>query len=1157
MNIRTILPFLALSFPFAALAQGNCNNPITLSSVVVSNTQCGVSTGTIIISTSGPIAPYTFEWNPSVSNSNVAINLSAETYAIHIERANNPNCSLDTLVVVNNSNGPQVQANISPAQCLSSNGAISLTPTNLSYHWSTGSLQSSISGLSSQNYYVTVTNPNTGCYSIYKYFVPKDLNGLAVSAQVLENAKCGMSNGKAQILVAGGSGQYTYNPGPGPIYNNLAPGSHPVQVLDLATGCTGSTNIVIQDLPVSGSVSITPHDVKCSGQATGFVEFTVTPGANFELPYVFTLKDANGGAHSPGSLSAGVYTLQIADQDGCTLPAQNFTIHQPPLFNAVVSASPETCASGGQISLSISGGNGGPYIVNWMDLPGDDNPKDRLNLHAGRYSALVYDSLFCIYPVDTVLVQANCNGLSHAHMVLGVQTTDFFCVPAPVGLAPNAVTFSLLGGGLNGSSSYGAWTLNPNGCLSYSAGSIAGFAVDTICIVRNAPSINLKDTTCVVVSITQVPPSKQSVFFPVQVNESATACGTIPPAFTNVYIQQLGRPGLSGLSDTYGAYSIDPVSACLAFFANAATGFNVDEIRVAVFDTLAKKCHIISYFPTILPKNDCSSAASLPDSLHFILNDCNAMATACIPIPYSEIVNYTIIDNNTLYNAGFAGCANAVVNSYNVASLPPGGGPYELTEWKINGQIHTGNFLDINGLSALMTLLDAGSGAWSAQSGGFIRGGGGGNTYGPLKIKSAGGSSAVYNPSLVQVPLGTELRFAPGLHKVVFRNVQTACSDTVTVEVVCFTCPPIHSYPLDVLGGVSWKTTNCNTDTVFCTNIPNAELGQYLMTDNGLPFTNLTLCGNFVGMMLDTGLHQLYFKNTTSTCEWNVRFYLECKNILNEQNIPVSVPLGGVVTVCLDTSLVGQPVSIQNICEEEGNNTIGYSLNQSPWCVQISGQTLGLDTLCIQLCNADVECANYILLVQVSGTPSDSLLAVTDEAFTLKDESIDLNILANDLIGGIAGNISGLSNVVFLSDPVLGAYTYNAATGVLSYTPEAGKCGADSMRYRITDLNGKTSEATIKINIVCDKILIFNGISPNGDGRNDTWTLLGIEQFPNNTVQVYNRWGNLVFEQSGYTNAAAWNGQWKGKDLPDGTYFYLIELGDGAGRMSGWLEILR
>jgi gliding motility-associated-like protein len=59
-------------------------------------------------------------------------------------------------------------------------------------------------------------------------------------------------------------------------------------------------------------------------------------------------------------------------------------------------------------------------------------------------------------------------------------------------------------------------------------------------------------------------------------------------------------------------------------------------------------------------------------------------------------------------------------------------------------------------------------------------------------------------------------------------------------------------------------------------------------------------------------------------------------------------------------------------------------------------------------------------------------------------------------------------------------------------------------------------------------------------------------------VQVFNRWGNLVFEQKSYRNDEAWDGQWNGKDLPDGTYFYVIDLGNGqAEKISGWLQIVR
>jgi gliding motility-associated-like protein len=71
-------------------------------------------------------------------------------------------------------------------------------------------------------------------------------------------------------------------------------------------------------------------------------------------------------------------------------------------------------------------------------------------------------------------------------------------------------------------------------------------------------------------------------------------------------------------------------------------------------------------------------------------------------------------------------------------------------------------------------------------------------------------------------------------------------------------------------------------------------------------------------------------------------------------------------------------------------------------------------------------------------------------------------------------------------------------------------------------------------------ITIFNAFTPNGDGHNDAWVLGGIERFENTSVTVYDRWGQQVFRSLGY--ATPWDGTNKGKYLPTGTYYYVIEL---------------
>jgi gliding motility-associated-like protein len=84
---------------------------------------------------------------------------------------------------------------------------------------------------------------------------------------------------------------------------------------------------------------------------------------------------------------------------------------------------------------------------------------------------------------------------------------------------------------------------------------------------------------------------------------------------------------------------------------------------------------------------------------------------------------------------------------------------------------------------------------------------------------------------------------------------------------------------------------------------------------------------------------------------------------------------------------------------------------------------------------------------------------------------------------------------------------------------------------------------------------LFNQISPNGDGINDTVYINCIGDYPNNTLEVYDRYGNEVFTANGYDNT--WMGTGKNGDLPKGTYFYILDLGDGTEVRKGWIQIIR
>ncbi len=99
-------------------------------------------------------------------------------------------------------------------------------------------------------------------------------------------------------------------------------------------------------------------------------------------------------------------------------------------------------------------------------------------------------------------------------------------------------------------------------------------------------------------------------------------------------------------------------------------------------------------------------------------------------------------------------------------------------------------------------------------------------------------------------------------------------------------------------------------------------------------------------------------------------------------------------------------------------------------------------------------------------------------------------------------------------------------------------------QYAFGDLGCVDSTSqTIVINTVTTEIstLIPNAISPNGDGKNDVWKLEFIDiLYPNAQVEIYNEWGQMIFESTGYD--IPWDGRFNDELVPDGTYYYVINL---------------
>ncbi|WP_158975594.1 gliding motility-associated C-terminal domain-containing protein [Cellulophaga sp. L1A9] len=85
--------------------------------------------------------------------------------------------------------------------------------------------------------------------------------------------------------------------------------------------------------------------------------------------------------------------------------------------------------------------------------------------------------------------------------------------------------------------------------------------------------------------------------------------------------------------------------------------------------------------------------------------------------------------------------------------------------------------------------------------------------------------------------------------------------------------------------------------------------------------------------------------------------------------------------------------------------------------------------------------------------------------------------------------------------------------------------------------------------------ILFNQFSPNSDGVNDFLTISCIQSYPDNSIEIFDRYGNQVYKEVRYQNN--WDGTGKNGDLPKGTYYYVLNLGDGTPITKGWIQIIR
>jgi hypothetical protein len=195
--------------------------------------------------------------------------------------------------------------------------------------------------------------------------------------------------------------------------------------------------------------------------------------------------------------------------------------------------------------------------------------------------------------------------------------------------------------------------------------------------------------------------------------------------------------------------------------------------------------------------------------------------------------------------------------------------------------------------------------------------------------------------------------------------------------------------------------------------------------------------------------------------------------------------------------------------------------------------------------------------------PGTYIIVITDTNNCTHNDTIyiveptQLTISVYSPVGSNGYNVSGYGAADGSVDLTVagGTSPYQYAWSNGPITEDLSGLGAGTYIVSVIDSNGCAVSDTIVITEPLD-LEMPTGYSPNGDGANDFFVVHGIESFPDNKLEVFNRWGNLVYDAYGYHN------QWRGTsdtgdELPDGTYFVILTINDGATELHGYVDIRR
>ncbi len=1080
------------------------------------NVNCyGGNNGNIDLTASGGTSPYTFSWSNGETTEDIS-NLQSGTYTVTVTDANG--CYNNQTVTITQPSAALASA-ISGSQNIlcfgGNNGNIDLTVSGgtapYSFTWSNGASTEDLSGLTSGTYDVTVTDVN-GCTTVNSVLLSQPVAALTTSIPSSQDVSCyGGTNGTINLDIQGGTFPYSVqwsNGSTSQNQTNLAAGNYSVIVTD-ANGCTSTLSQTINEPSASLNAAVSSvQPVNCFANATGVIDITINGGTS-----PFTYSWSNGATTEDlNNVVAGTYTVSITDANGCTT-GTTVTISQP---SAALSASTNviqnvSCFGGNNGAVDLTAGGGTPpYSYNWSN---GSTSEDLSGLSTGTYTVTITDANGCTVVGSATITQPT--GVLNATYV---QTASVLCFGGTNG----ALDLTVIGG----TSPYSyQWS---NGATTEDLTGVAAGNYTVMITDINGCTFNLNAT------ITQP-------LAPLAPSTSVTPVGCF--------------------SDSTGSIILTVVGGTPPFqfyWSNGATSQNLTNISGG------------TYWVTVIDSNNCS-----------------AQAWAYVRQPEGALWTTPVVTN--------VNCVN--LNSGAVLSGTTGGSPPYSYVWS-NGattpdliNVIAGHYVVTVTDSAGCTRIDSvdvqgpltllGTGASVTNVGCF------GASSGSITLNVAGG---IPNYSFVWSNGATTqnvTNLAAGSYTVTitdsygctkdssFAITQPATGISDSVSTTQVTCYGLNNGGISVtpIGGTapySFQWSNGATTA----SINNLAPGNYTVTitdgngctkqetvDISQPASSLNITGNGTNSNCLSGIAGTVTVNISGgtapyTYTWS--------NGAITQNL-ASVGAGTYSLTATDA----------NGCISNFTQTITdlsqFSMTAggpTEFCI---GGTVTLNALVVNGGNYQWYQNGQILTgaTQSSFTtpaPGSYTVTCTNSCGTFTSSAIEVKVFS-------VGDYSVSPNVVVC--PALGEYATLSAYGGASYhwNPDAGLSNANIANpvatpkattvYTVTIASpqGCTVTAEVVVGVDCDTLFIPTGFSPDNNAINDVYVIDGLSKYPGNHLYIYNRWGNLVYKKKDYDNT--WNGTsnvsgiYLGKQLPNGTYYFILDLNDGTKPRQGYITLKR